>query len=149
MFYPDNDLPCASCAEVRFHAVDDRRSAGFLECGPARVAVEYACGPQPHLVTRLPLLLPASAGAVASFLAACRREGDDRWFNFEASPASGQISWRRDLVFGDAAETDAALREMRGFFAECWPWLERAVERCGDARREGGFRAFLRTLLEA
>ena len=39
MFYPENNLPCALCKEIGFRAVDDNRSAGFLECAAAASAM--------------------------------------------------------------------------------------------------------------
>ena len=54
MFYPENNLPCALCKEIGFHAVDDNRSAGFLECAAARIAVQFELEPQPHLTFYFP-----------------------------------------------------------------------------------------------
>lgn len=149
MFNPDNDLPCARCEEVAFHAVDDGRSAGFLACDAARIAVQYAQDPQPHLTFYPPLRLVADTDAGCSFLAACMDEGDKRWFNFEFSPVSGQVGWRVDLACGDPDEIDRALRDARTFFDECWPWLEETVARCGTPRkRRSAWQRLIRAFAE-
>ena len=138
MFYPDNDLPCELCTEVRFHAVDDNRSAGFIECEAARIAVQFELDPQPHLTFYPPLRLPPGDDAGCSFLSACLDEQDARWFCFEFNPFSGQVSWRRDLPTADPEAIDVALDDARRFFDECWPWLEDTVAHCGTRRRRRG-----------
>lgn len=149
MFYPDNDLACSCCEEIRFHAVDDNRSAGFLECDASRIAVQFAQEPQPHLTFYPPLRLPDDVDAGCSFLNACLSEGDERWFDFEFSPVSGQVSWRRDLPIAEPEKIDEALRDARVFFNECWPWLEATVARCGIPRkRRSAWRRFLDSFAE-
>lgn len=135
MFCPENHLPCNDCEEIRFHAMTGNRSAGYIECEDTRIAVWFTMRPQPHLRFHPPLRLLESDDAGLSFLAACLDEGDERWFDFEFHRAGGQVSWRRDLVTGEPEEIDAALREARSFFNECWPWLEDTVARCGAVRR--------------
>lgn len=149
MFYPENNLPCALCKEIGFHAVDDNRSAGFLECAAARIAVQFELEPQPHLTFYPPLRLPADVDAGCSFLSACLDEGDERWFDFEFSPISGQVSWRRDLPDAAPDTIDKAVRDARGYFDECWPWLEETVARCGTPRkRRSVWKRFIQTLAE-
>ena len=67
MFYARNDLPCALCGEAKFHAVDENRSAGFIRCDHARIAVQFQLDPQPHLTFYPPLRLPDDAAAGRSF----------------------------------------------------------------------------------
>ena len=149
MFCPGNDLPFSECEEARFHTVADNRFAGYLDCDNARIGVRLFTGPQPHLVFYPPLRVIESDDAGLSFLGACLDEGDERWFGFALPGGSGQVSWRRDLATGSPREIDAALREARSFFNECWPWLEDTVERCGAVRRRPGIlQRIIKTLLE-
>ena len=149
MFYARNDLPCALCGEAKFHAVDENRSAGFIRCDHARIAVQFQLDPQPHLTFYPPLRLPDDAAAGRSFLSWCMDQEDDEWFDFEFSPISGQISWRRDLSTAEPEAIDAALADARSFFSDEWPKLERAVARCGTRpRRRSAWRRFLDSFME-
>lgn len=142
-------LPCEDCTQVNFFVVSDTRATGYLDCAPACIAVRYEQDPQPHLTYYPPLRLPADFDAGCEFFDACLDEGDERWFDFEFTEATGSVGLRRDLACTDPHIIDAALADARVFFEGCWPWLEETVARCGGRRTARRFwNRMLRMLME-
>lgn len=149
MIVSTTDLPCERCEQVTFFAATETSATGYLDCAPACIAVRYEQSPQPCLTFYPPLRLPADFDAGCAFFDACLDEGDERWFDFEFTEATGAVALRRDLARADPERIDAALADARVFFEGCWTWLEETVVRCGGKRTARRFwNRLLRALAE-